>query len=259
MKKGAVGTGIALLLFGLGCGSGVSEALLLALESGARTAVDVFISDLLTNLPDIVTTLPPIAGEPADGDDIVAGDGDSGDGNDDPGGGDLPDDGGGGELVANAASGEMTFVMNACGLCHCDDASGGCLSGSPDLRATDIETVREKLQGEPVHVGGKFPDLTQQELVDLVAFLADLGGDPTDSLTDVVDPGKGQALFTANACAVCHCDDGSGGCLPGSPDIRITDIDTLSAVLVGERFHSGGKTPNLTDRDIADMVAFLGG
>lgn len=260
MNRITVTAGITLTLglIVLGCGTRFNEALLLAAESGAYTALDVFFADLQTDLPD-QATLPPAAGEPGDETDAGGdGGGDAGDGGDTDGG-DQDDGQGGIVLVGDPTAGGAFFVANGCSACHCDDGSGGCLPAAPDLRGTIADVIGRKLQEGTTHMGGAFPDTTDQELADVAAFLAGDGGAPDDSGPAAPDPVNGQTLYTANACAVCHCDDGSGDCLPGSPNIQGIDLETIGAMIVGETFHSGGKAPDLTDEELMDMVAFLGG
>ena len=148
----------------VGCGTNFNEALFLAAEAGTRTTLDVLLSQLITDLP-IIFTSPPAAGEsPQDPPDT--------DTPDDDGEVEPPDiDDGGPPVVGSAIQGEMTYMINACGLCHCDDGSGGCLPGAPDLRGSGADVLRAKLIGDSNHVGGQFPDLTDQDLSDLVAFL----------------------------------------------------------------------------------------
>ncbi len=253
MKRTIIAAGAAVVMFGSGCGTRINEALLLALESSARTGVDVFLSDLLSDLPNFFT-FPPPTGEPGDGDGT---DGDDGDG-DQP-----PPNGNGGDLVGDPIAGEALYDINGCGLCHCDDASGDCVPGSPGLQGSTLEANREALQGESAHTGGKLPDLTDQDLADLVAFLADVGGgsdgDGGGNGDVVGDPVAGEAFYNANACGACHCADGSGGCVGSAPDVRGTDASTMLDFVAGEASHAGGKINDITEQEIADLVAFLEG
>ncbi len=238
------------LLFATGCGTDINQALLLAGESGARTFLDVLISDFFSDLPELVS-FPPGPGEPNGGDSGDDAGTDAGDG--------APTDGAGGDSPAEA--GAAIYTANSCFACHCDDASGGCLPSAPDIVGRDSATLQEQLQGETPHTGGKFPDLTDQDIADLEAFLADDAGTdagdgiPTDGAGG--DGPAGAALYTANSCFACHCDDASGGCLPGAPGILGGDSAMLQEWLQGGTPHTGGKFPDLTDQDIADLEAFL--
>ena len=160
----------SLLPLAPGCGSDFREALLLGSESGIRTSLDILLSDLYSDLPELFF-LPPGPGEPVDGED---GGQDTGDMAED--GGDQTDGGGGGELVGNVATGMVIFTANSCFVCHCEDASGGCLPGAPNIQGKDFATIQERLQGQTPHPGGKFPELTDQDIADLEAFFAELSG-----------------------------------------------------------------------------------
>lgn len=146
----------------MGCGSDLNQALLLAGESGARTALDVLVSDFYSDLPELFS-LPPGPGEPAGGEE-----GDSGAEQDD-----ATPTGGGDGADGDAQNGAATYTANGCSGCHCDDASGGCLSGAPSLQGEDFATIQELLQGDTPHMGGKFDELTDQDLADLEAFLTE--------------------------------------------------------------------------------------
>ncbi len=77
-----------------------------------------------------------------------------------------------GSLTGNALNGKLLFTINACIACHCIDASGGCAANAPALRGVATQELDDRLRGSKVHPGGKF-SLTDQEIADLQAFLAD--------------------------------------------------------------------------------------
>jgi len=260
MKKIAVTSGLLVLSFGTACGSGLNDALFFAFQGGSRTFLDVLVADFYSDLPNLFT-LPPASGEPDDGeDDGGGGDVDEGDGGED--GGDDAGDGAG--LVGDAVTGLALYGTNGCGICHCDDGAGECLPGSPNLQGSTVEENREALLGDSAHVGGKVPDLTEQDLADLVAFLADVGGGGDDGGDNgnggggpTGDAQAGQAFFTANACSACHCVDGAGGCAASAPRVIGAVPDTIRETLAGESTHTGGKFNDITDQEIADLAAFL--
>ncbi len=66
---------------------------------------------------------------------------------------------------------------------------------------------------------------------------------------------RGDALYMSSGCAACHAADGSGG---SGPDIQGVAVQTLDVFLIGAETHVGGKQPDLTDQDLADIAAFLG-
>lgn len=80
-------------------------------------------------------------------------------------------DGGFDGLTGNATNGQAIFTANNCATCHCVDASGGCALSAPSLIGVGTTEVDDNLRGQSPHVGGKF-QLTDQEIVDLVTFLA---------------------------------------------------------------------------------------
>lgn len=157
------------LPFVVGCGTNVNEALLLAAESSARTLFDIWLSDLYSGLPELFS-LPSGPGEPVNGGGTGTG---PTDGTGTGTGTGPPPGGGSSDLVGDPLEGAATFSANSCTACHCDDASGGCFPGAPNLTGKDFATIKERLQGETPHPGGKFPDLVDQDIANLEAFLAD--------------------------------------------------------------------------------------
>ncbi len=158
------------ILLCAGCGSGVQDAVLLAGESGARTFIDILISDIFADLPDLVT-FPPGVDTSADAvaETDVATDGGTGT----DGAADTPTDSGGvgAGLTGVASNGEALFSANGCSGCHCP-AADACTSGRINLHGVQAARIEEKTQSDLFHTGGKFPDLTEQDLVDLEAFFA---------------------------------------------------------------------------------------
>lgn len=171
MKRIARYAPLIALTIAFGCGSRVNEALLAAFDAGARSAADVFLQDIYTDLPDLVT-FPPAVALPSPEDTQPGDDGSNGDAGADQGGGadQTPAD----QLDGDSTAGSAFFMMNGCSACHCDDATGGCLAGAPSLLDVDTDTMRDFLLGDAVHPGGKFADLTEQGLADLAAYFADL-------------------------------------------------------------------------------------
>ncbi len=156
----------ALLPFSFGCGSGVQSAFLLAGESGARTFVDILLSDLLAELPNLYTF-------PTAGDNTVDADAGDGGAGEDPTAGDDPpvDEDPGSGLTGIAADGETVFAAAGCAVCHCASVDA-CDEGLINLEGLDAARIEEKVFGEGFHGGGKFPDLTEQDLADMEAFFA---------------------------------------------------------------------------------------
>lgn len=147
----------ACFLGATGCGADFNEFLRQSAASGGRVLVDIFLTDLANALAEIgeQNDAPP---DPVDDD------------TDDPGDAPPP-----GDLEPDAVEGEAIFVANNCAACHCADAAGGCALSAPSLINVPVEMLEAILVGDAPHTGGKF-GLSQQDLVDLEAYLADLGG-----------------------------------------------------------------------------------
>ncbi len=148
----------------VGCGVDVQNLFYQGAGALGRTYLDLVLTDLVNELAD--------AQEGADDqDDGDADDGDQDDGGDDGGGGNVDGDVPIDELIGDPAAGEPLFA--SCAVCHCADASGGCLPGTPSVVSASAESLDELLRG-----GGTHPpsNLTNQEIVDLEAYLATLGG-----------------------------------------------------------------------------------
>ena len=160
----------AIALFGLfvaivgtaGCGVDVQNLLFQSAGAVGRTYFDLMLTDLANELAE------------ADDDNGDADDGEPDDGEPDDG---EPDDGDGGddapfdELTGDPAAGELLYA--SCAVCHCADGSGGCLPGTPGVIGASAESLDEYLRGHDTHVPS---DVTNQEIVDMEAYLATLGG-----------------------------------------------------------------------------------
>jgi cytochrome c553 len=75
-------------------------------------------------------------------------------------------------LTGIAAQGESLFTEQSCMGCHCADATGGCVAGAPRVVGVAAETLDARLRGAATHPIK--PLLTDQDIVDLEAFLASL-------------------------------------------------------------------------------------
>lgn len=78
-----------------------------------------------------------------------------------------------GGATGDAGAGETLFTANACGACHCADASGGCALEAPSIQGVSTDLLDSKLRGNDAHTGGKF-GLSDQDIADLGAYLASL-------------------------------------------------------------------------------------
>lgn len=168
LAPGAVA--LALLAAVVGCGTNLDDILYQTGSSVGRTSLDLLLTDFANAIADRFDDQAADADQDDDDGDDADGDGDDGDG-DDADGGDA-DDGGGDltDLTGDPVAGEALFA--SCTACHCADAAGGCMPTAPGLIGADADVNDEYLRGDAPHPTK--PDLTDQEIVDLAAFLASL-------------------------------------------------------------------------------------
>lgn len=133
-----------------GCGNVAGDAFFNAATAAGTSFLDQLLTAAVNGTLDLLNPPPPADTQPVDGS--------SGAGNFDG-------------LTGSAANGLAFFTANSCASCHCDDAGGGCALSAPSLVGVDVIAVDDRLRGTKSHSGGKF-ELTDQEIVDLVAFLA---------------------------------------------------------------------------------------
>lgn len=230
-----------------GCGANFEEELLITGTAGVRSVFDVFITEIVNSLLDSFEE-----GETGAPDDAVNDDDEDGDSIDD-GSDDGSDDGGSADdAAASIQRGQTLFTENACFGCHCADASGGCAADAPPNAGADVETVDDITRGERDHPGGKF-DFSDQDIDDLVAFLAtqvqdDDGGDGIEG-----DPDAGLVFFEANNCGACHGADGRSGFASSLQGIAAEDIFSR---LNGTASHTGGTVEDAGEEDAADVAAW---
>jgi cytochrome c553 len=93
------------------------------------------------------------------------GDGDT-DGGGEPTGGDLSG------LTGDSSNGAGVYSGNNCAGCHCADGSGGCALSAPRVVGVSREVLDGALRGSAPHPVR--PNLTDQEIVDLEAYLGSL-------------------------------------------------------------------------------------
>lgn len=142
-----------IMLAGLpGCGTVAGDAFLNVATAASTSFFDQLLTAAVNGTLDLLD--PP----PAPPTDEQPGDGNGGDGNLDG-------------LIGNAANGRTLYTANNCASCHCADAGGGCALNAPSLVGVGATELDDRLRGPASHPGGKF-QLTDQEIVDLAAFLA---------------------------------------------------------------------------------------
>lgn len=155
--------GIASLLGLAGCGTNLEEILFQSGAAIGRTYVDLLLTDMANTLADQLDQEDEAVDEDQNGDDDDDGGDDDGDGG--------STDGNFDDLTGDPAAGEPLYA--SCAACHCADATGDCLPGAGALIGVSAETLDEFLRGDAGHPPS---DLTDQEIVDLEAYLASLGG-----------------------------------------------------------------------------------
>jgi len=135
-----------------GCSTSAGDAFFNAATAAGTSLLDQLLTAAVNGTLDLLNppTTPPADEQPAGG----TGGGGSFDG-----------------LTGDAANGQTLFTANNCASCHCADASGGCALSAPSLVGVVVTDVDDHLRGQASHPGGKF-QLTDQEIVDLTAFLA---------------------------------------------------------------------------------------
>lgn len=149
---------LACLIGPTGCGTDVNELLYQTASASSQSFLDLLLVDLANALADSLDQ------------EGTAPSGNQSDGGENP----PPPPPPPGDLTGDAASGEEIFASNGCAACHCADAAGGCALSAPSLIGSSADTLDNWLRGDAAHPGGKFP-LSDQDIVDLEAFLASLG------------------------------------------------------------------------------------
>lgn len=82
-------------------------------------------------------------------------------------------------------------------------------------------------------------------------------GDNDNGDSALGDPVAGEAFYTANNCAICHCADAGGGCVANAPNIVGEESDEVFGLLSGAEGHPGGTVAGITQADADDLAAWL--
>lgn len=145
-----------------GCGTDWQQVLVQEGSAVGVTLVDRLLTEAANSLLDSLDEVGQP--EPADEEPPDTG-GDDGDGG---GGGAVDFD----SLTGVAAQGEVLFAEQGCMGCHCADATGGCVGEAPRVVGVAAEILDARLRGAATHPVK--PSLTDQDIVDLEAYLASL-------------------------------------------------------------------------------------
>lgn len=170
---------------------------------------------------------------------------------------------------ANADEGEALFITN-CSSCHGLNAEGG--DYGPSLIGVGAAAVhfqvasgRMPMAGNSPQAEAKPPQLTEEQALDLAAYIASLGpgpGIPSDDQIDATqgDPANGGVLFRTN-CAMCHNAIGAGGALTDgkyAPPVTHTDPRLVyEAMLTGPQAMPVFNDSTLTSEEKRDIIAYL--
>ena len=182
--------------------------------------------------------------------------------------------GGGAQAASTSASQDIatgkTLFEATCSSCHGLDAQG--TSQAPSLigagaAAVDFQMSTGRMPAKEVGAENerKPSDFTTQQIYDIAAYIASLGGGPPiPSAAQVSTAGTntalGEELFSTN-CAQCHGFAGAGGALTygknAPPLTASTPTQIYTAMLTGPEampvFGDGTITPN----EKRDIIAFI--
>jgi putative heme-binding domain-containing protein len=129
--------------------------------------------------------------------------------------------------------GGMSLYRRMCGECHGLDAAGYrgpdllavMAAGAPDERL--FQVIRKGVPGSEMPASNR-PD---HELLQIIAYLRNMGGAPAADTAPSGDVANGQAVFSKN-CVACHQVAGKGGRI--GPDLSRIGIARSRAALVRE-------------------------
>lgn len=172
-------------------------------------------------------------------------------------------------LPGDPRSGEALIEERGCADCH--GAPGGGGGRAPDLagiaRGTSLVGFVASMWNKApamisaLRAGGEdFPQLSPQEVADLVAFLY-----AVNYFSDSGSTARGRALLAEKGCTRCHAVDGRGG----DPDIDLASVRgmrhpaSITAALWNHLFLLNGEEeddmawPTLTGDEMGDLMAFF--
>ncbi len=166
------------------------------------------------------------------------------------------------DLVPSPAGGRM-FSAKACGTCHSLDVASsgkGSLRGSRKDYGTVTGFSAAMWNHAPIsHTQGSTPghqdeSFTVDEMGDLISYVYFSGGFEENG-----NPARGRSLFVKKGCQSCH-GESDGPFAAGRP---FSAASMASAVwshgpeMSSKMQASGREWPTLTDRNVADLVAFF--
>jgi ubiquinol-cytochrome c reductase cytochrome c subunit len=172
-------------------------------------------------------------------------------------------------LSAAAKQGQAIFNQN-CITCHGRNAEGvegrgpsliGVGSAAVEFQVT---TGRMPAAGQGAQIARKQPSLTNDQAVQLGAYIQELGGGPQlpkgDNLSEGGDIAAGGELFRVN-CSSCHAFSAGGGALSSgkfAPSLKpATDRQIYAAMLTGPQNMPVFGDNQLTDQQKRDIIAYI--
>jgi mono/diheme cytochrome c family protein len=167
--------------------------------------------------------------------------------------------------LGTAASGARVFELKNCAQCH---TAGGSESGKIDLLAAARR--EQTLSGLAVAMWNHRPlmeaaararkvellPLEAEEMADLLAYLFDRG-----YFQSAGDARRGARVFRAKNCSTCHQQGGEAPELAGRGPFPATAFAAAvwqhGPAMLERMGQRGSSWPTLTERDVADLIAFF--
>ncbi|MEX1309916.1 MAG: cytochrome c [Candidatus Sulfomarinibacteraceae bacterium] len=165
--------------------------------------------------------------------------------------------------LAPSAAGGVTFSARACGTCHSFDVLSSdmvSLKGSRKEFGTVTGFSAAMWNHAPIsHTRGTPPDhqdesLTVDEMGDLISYVYFNGGFEENG-----NPERGRSLFVKKGCQSCHGEnsDAFGSGRPFSAASMASAVWSHGPEMSNKMQASGRDWPTLTDRNVADLIAFI--
>jgi len=177
------------------------------------------------------------------------------------------------DAPGDVSRGRELFARDSCARCHQLGGQGGTIGPRLDELqgyATAI-FLGQALWNHGPEMAAKMAELhldrprfESHDVADMVAFIR--GAPQTDTAVELGSPAAGKALFGDKGCSTCHAIGGAGGSI--GPDLasrraarRVSE--TLAALwnhgppMWAKMKDLGIRFPRLSDRDMADLLAYL--
>jgi cytochrome c2 len=165
--------------------------------------------------------------------------------------------------LAPPPAGRGTFSARACETCHSFDVPSSdkdSLRGSRNDYGTLTGFSAAMWNHAPIsHTQGSAPghqdeSFTVDEMGDLISYVYFSGG-----LEETGNPAKGRSVFVKKGCQSCHGEDGRpfGPGTPSSAAAMASAVWSHGPDMFNKMQAKGLEWPTLTDRNIADLIAFF--